>query len=217
MAGKKSKSDLESFRGELTELTEAIYALREQVRAESAAVAAATGIPMPANGASPARGAGAPAGERLGEGELVLRGAVRLAAAGSGGSDLAVEWSTEGVTVDLVAAQASEDLAKVLAAVGHRQRLAILMAMLAGPKSVAELVSALDLGTTGAAYHHLNVLLGAGLVVQAERGVFSIAPDRVAMVLTVLASPLIRATVTAADPEAAAVAAKPAKSRKAAA
>lgn len=217
MAGKKSKPDFESFRGELTELTEAIYALREQVRAESAAVAAATGIPMPASGASPARAAGAPAGEPLGEGELVLRGAVRLAAAGSGGSDLAVEWSTEGLTVDLVAAQASDDLAKVLAAVGHRQRLAILMAMLAGPKSVAELVSSLDLGTTGAAYHHLNVLLGAGLVVQAERGVFSIAPDRVAMVLTVLASPLSRATVTAADPEAAAVAAKPAKSRKAAA
>lgn len=215
MAGKKAKSDIESFRGELAELTEAIYALREQVRVESAAVAAATGIPMVANGSAPERGSSA--GEPLGDGDLALRGSVRLSGAGSGPGDLQVEWSTEGLTVDLVAAQASEELAKVLAAIGHRQRLGILMAMLAGPKSVSDLIGMLDLGTTGAAYHHLNVLLGAGIVTQVERGIFSVAPDRVAMVLTMLASPLIRATVTEAEPATEVVAVKPSKARKAAA
>ncbi|MGN6033190.1 MAG: ArsR/SmtB family transcription factor [Thermomicrobiales bacterium] len=211
MAGKKSKSDLESFRGELTELTEAIYALREQVRAESAAVAAATGITPSMNGSSPSR----PAADPLGEGDLVLRGSVRLASAGGAGG-LAVEWSSEDLNLDRVAGQASDDLAKVLAAIGHRQRLAILVAMLSGPRSAADLVGSLDLGTTGAAYHHLNVLVGAGLVTQAERGVFSVAPDRIAMVLTILASPLVRATVSAVEP-AAEPKAKPAKARKAAA
>lgn len=212
MAGKKSKSDLESFRGELTELTEAIYALREQVRAESAAVAAATGITPSLNGSAPSH----PAGEPLGEGELVLRGSVRLASAGGTG-DLAVEWSSEGLDLDRVAGQASDDLAKVLAAIGHRQRLAILMAMLAGPRSAADLVGSLGLGTTGAAYHHLNVLVGAGLVTQTERGVFSVAPDRIAMVLTILGSPLVRATVSAVDAPPEEPKAKPAKARKAAA
>ncbi|MGC4190923.1 MAG: helix-turn-helix domain-containing protein [Thermomicrobiales bacterium] len=192
MAGKKSKSEIEAIRSELTELTEAIYALREQVRMESAAVAAATGIDS-----SVADGVEAlPAGESLGEGEIVLRGSVRLPAAGTGGSDLAIAWSSEGLDASRLAGQASDDLAKVLAAIGHRQRLAILLAVLGGPKSAADLVATLELGTTGAAYHHLNVLSGAGLVTQVERGIFSIAPDRVAMLLTILASPLVRASAT---------------------
>ncbi|MGC4106638.1 MAG: ArsR family transcriptional regulator [Thermomicrobiales bacterium] len=213
MAGKKSKSDIESIRGELTELTEAIYSLREQVRMESAAVAAATGIDT---ASAPSRPASIPAGEPLGEGEIVSRGSVRLTGAGAGQTDLAVEWSSADLDVARLAGQASDDLAKTLAAIGHRQRLAILLAILSGPKSAADLVGTLGLGTTGAAYHHLNVLLGAGLVVQAERGIYTIAPDRVAMVLTVLASPLVHATVTGvATPEEAP--AKPRRARKGAA
>ncbi|MGB3328595.1 MAG: ArsR family transcriptional regulator [Thermomicrobiales bacterium] len=199
MAGKKSKSDIESIRTELTELTEAVYSLREQVRLESAAVAAATGIE--AVGATPP--AAAPVDhEPIGDGELVLRGSVRLPAAGAGRSDLSAQWTSTGLAVDQLAAAANDDLARVLAAIGHRQRLAILLAVLGGPRSAADLVGSLELGTTGAAYHHLNVLLGAGLVTQAERGVFSIAPDRVAMLLTILGSSHIHASVSAPASEA---------------
>lgn len=220
MAGKKSKSDIEAMRSDLTELTEAVYALREQVRLESAAVAAATGIDT-AGVSSANADAVAPDMEPLGVGQIALRGSVQLTAAGAGRSDLTVEWASPPIAVDQLAGEGDDDLAKILAAIGHRQRLAILLAVLAGPKSAVDLVGSLDLGTTGAAYHHLNVLLGAGLVTQAERGIFSIAPDRVAMVLTILASPLVRAVVTtvAASPEepATVAAPKPRRSRKVAA
>lgn len=202
MAGKKSKSDIESIRGDLTELTEAVYALRDQVRLESAAVAAATGIDAAGAAASTDKVVAADR-EPIGEGQLALRGSVRLPAVGSGSSDLVVDWDSAGIEIDQLAGEANDELVKVLAAIGHRQRLAILLAVLAGPKSAAELVGSLELGTTGAAYHHLNVLLGAGLVAQAERGVFSIAPERIAMVFTILASPLVRAIVSEAPVEAA--------------
>ena len=57
------------------------------------------------------------------------------------------------------------------------------------------MVSSLELGTTGAAYHHLKALQGAGLVVQQERGVFEIAPDQVGFVIGVLAALATEATI----------------------
>ena len=46
---------------------------------------------------------------------------------------------------------------------------------------------ALDLGTTGAAYHHLNVLQSADLVTQEGRGVFVVQPHRVSAIFSILA------------------------------
>ena len=195
MAGKKTKSEIEAIRGELTELTEAIYALREQVRVESAARAAASR----GDGATPEAPravAAMPDGEVPGEGEIALRGSVRLPGGGDGQPDLAVTWSWTGPGR---AAGASEDTVRALAAMGHRQRLAILRWLLDGPASAADLVGSLQLGTTGAAYHHLNVLLGAGLVMQAERGIYAVRPDRMPLLLTLLASSLISPSVTDAN------------------
>jgi DNA-binding transcriptional ArsR family regulator len=81
-----------------------------------------------------------------------------------------------------------ETSASILAAAGHPQRLAILGYILQKPASAGELVEALSLGTTGAAYHHLNVLQAAGFVTQLQRGIFRFQPDRIPVFVTMLAA-----------------------------
>ncbi len=173
MAGKKVKSEVEGIRNELQNLSEAVWALREHVTIQTAGAAAAastSGKPAPLkptdiaadlNGASTRRGA------------VVTRGVARNAS-----GDREYRWDVES-TVDNLLTIDDERTARLLAAIGHRQRLAILKLVLDGPKTAAELVSALELGTTGAAYHHLNVLQAADLVTQEGRGVFVVQPHRV--------------------------------------
>ncbi len=67
--------------------------------------------------------------------------------------------------------------AALMSALSQPQRLRIVLMLAESPRSVATLVEALGLKTTGAAYHHLNVLTNAGLVVQPERGSFALAPE----------------------------------------
>jgi DNA-binding transcriptional ArsR family regulator len=57
-------------------------------------------------------------------------------------------------------------VAQVLSALGSEVRLALLRALLEAPRTVAELVAELHLGTTGQAYHHLRELERAGYVEQ---------------------------------------------------
>lgn len=193
MAGKKVKNEVESIRTELNELTEAIYALREYVRIESAATAASR-IANIAPSAHPSR----IPGDRTG-GEVTSSGFTRLTT--SDDQPLTLQWSAREVTVATVMEDDSEQLARLLAAIGHRQRLAILKAILANPRSASELVSDLKLGTSGAAYHHLNVLQAADLVMQEDRGIFAIQPSRVGTLLSIMASPHI-VTVTDTAPDA---------------
>ncbi len=75
----------------------------------------------------------------------------------------------------------------MLAALGHRQRLLLLKAILQRPASVAELVERLGMGTTGQAYHHLHLLQAADLIEQEARGQFSFKGHRVPGFLTLLA------------------------------
>jgi DNA-binding transcriptional ArsR family regulator len=56
------------------------------------------------------------------------------------------------------------------------------------PTSAGELVESLSLGTTGAAYHHLNVLQAAGFVTQVQRGLFRFRLEKVPVYLTLLAA-----------------------------
>ncbi|WP_342774583.1 ATP-binding protein [Paenibacillus piri] len=60
--------------------------------------------------------------------------------------------------------------AKVLAALGHKQRLDLLLEVWNEPLTGAELVERLNMGTTGQLYHHLKALTGADLLQQEERG-----------------------------------------------
>ena len=87
-----------------------------------------------------------------------------------------------------------------LAAIGHRQRLSILLSLLQQPASVSDLVSSLELGTTGAAYHHLKALQGAGLVMQQERGMFEIAAEQIGFVIGALSALATEATVEEPPP-----------------
>ncbi|MGO4179694.1 ATP-binding protein [Paenibacillus sp. TAF43_2] len=64
----------------------------------------------------------------------------------------------------------TDKAAKILAALGNKQRLDILLAVLLEPLSGSDIVERLNLGTTGQLYHHTKALLGADLLVQEERG-----------------------------------------------
>jgi DNA gyrase subunit B len=180
MAGKKIKSEVESIRADMQQLTEAVWALREHVTVQSAAAAAegARRGAGPPDGRAVANDLIAPDGDR---GVVVTRGVVRSAT-----GDREYRWDLEAPTSDLLAID--DDLAaRLLAAIGHRQRIAILKAIIAQPTTAADLVSSLELGTTGAAYHHLNVLQAADLVTQETRGVFSIQPHRVSTIFAMFA------------------------------
>jgi DNA-binding transcriptional ArsR family regulator len=190
MAGKKSKSDIEGVRTELRTLSEAVWALRNQVSFEAAA-AAANGHRE--TGATPSPARDLEGGQ--GRGTVHTRGVVRSAQ-----DELEVSWESE-VDADSVLAEETEGPARILAAIGQPQRLAIVKLLLDGPTTAATLVSSLELGTTGAAYHHLNVLQSAGLVAQASRGVFELSPERAGAVLTILAGLKATSVVTTTDDE----------------
>jgi DNA gyrase subunit B len=176
----------------MQQLTEAVWALREHVTVQSAAAVAegtSRGVAL-SNGRAVASDLATPAGDR---GVVVSRGVVRSAA-----GDREYRWDLEASTGDLLAID--DDLAaRLLAAIGHRQRIAILKAILAEPATAADLVSSLELGTTGAAYHHLNVLQAADLVTQETRGVFSIQPHQVSAIFAMFAGIESAVSVTTVD------------------
>ncbi len=78
--------------------------------------------------------------------------------------------------------------ASLLAALGQPQRLRIAMMLAEQPAPVARMVEELGLKTTGAAYHHLNVLMNAGVVEQPQRGTYAIAAGASAQVHAVWAA-----------------------------
>lgn len=75
-----------------------------------------------------------------------------------------------------------------LAALGHPVRLEMLRLLLAGERTVAEIVDELDLGSSGVAYHHLQQLEAAGWVHTTTRGRRDIPPSRVVALLTAILS-----------------------------
>lgn len=78
---------------------------------------------------------------------------------------------------------------KVLACIGNANRLAILLEILRGPRTVASLVDKCGFGSTGQVYHHLKPLLAADIVVEDEqqKGVYVIQPHKVQGVIMLLA------------------------------
>lgn len=78
---------------------------------------------------------------------------------------------------------------KVLACIGNANRLAILLEILRGPKTVASLVEKCGFGSTGQVYHHMKPLLAADIVVEDEKqkGVYVIQPHKVQGVIMLLA------------------------------
>lgn len=192
MATKKLQKSIDTVKGDVRELVEAFWAFREEVMTQRAVSAAER---------QSASSGGAPAEDALALAADGSTGVLRVIGyyemPDGAGAQASHQWSLDDYPVEQVLSLPVEDAARVLAAVGHKQRLGIILMLLRCPATANEMVQALSLGTTGAAYHHLNVLQGTGLVEQAQRGVFSIVPERVPALLTILGglSGAIRAEV----------------------
>lgn len=98
-------------------------------------------------------------------------------------------WEPQGRSVDQLLDLDGDKVAKVLAALGHKQRIDILRSVLKEPLTGAQLVERLNMGTTGQLYHHIKALLGADLLVQEERGgLYSLPSHRALPLLLLLAA-----------------------------
>lgn len=107
---------------------------------------------------------------------------------GSGGRQS--NWIKNAVhTDDLLSLIESGLAGKVLACIGNANRLAMLLEILRGPKTVATLVEKCGFGSTGQAYHHMKPLLAADIIVEDEhqKGFYVIQPHKVQGVIMLLA------------------------------
>ncbi|MFK7693273.1 ATP-binding protein [Paenibacillus sp. HJGM_3] len=100
----------------------------------------------------------------------------------------AIRWQPQERRMELLLGMNSEKAAKVLAALGHKQRLDILKAVMSESLTGAELVERLSMGTTGQLYHHLKALIGADLLVQEPGGRYALPAHRNLPFLLLLAA-----------------------------
>ncbi|MCL2532181.1 MAG: winged helix-turn-helix domain-containing protein [Oscillospiraceae bacterium] len=99
-------------------------------------------------------------------------------------------WIREKIDTDHLLALIESDVAtKVLNCIGNNDRLNILLALLRGSKTVAQLVEYCGCNTTGQVYHHLKPLLAADVVAEDsnKRGYYLVLPHRVQGIIMVLA------------------------------
>jgi DNA-binding transcriptional ArsR family regulator len=182
--GKKTSKAIDKLRADVQGLSEAVWALKQHVGVEVAGEQAATGSTSGKNKTL----------ERLAEKAVDASAPGVISSFGSyvipdgAGTLRTIQWQLEEIPAETVLPSDVEATAERISAVGHKLRLAILLQLLDQPKSASDLVTALALGTTGAAYHHLNVLQHAGFVVQQERGTYEIVPEQIAAVVGILAA-----------------------------
>ena len=99
-------------------------------------------------------------------------------------------WIRNTVPVDDLLSLIEKGVAgKVLTCVGNENRLAILLEILRGPKTVAELVEKGHFGSTGQVYHHMKPLLAADIIVEdkQQKGLYIVQPHRVQGIVMLLA------------------------------
>lgn len=99
-------------------------------------------------------------------------------------------WIRNSVPTDELLSLIESGIAgKVLACIGNSNRLAMLLEILRGPKTVASLVEKCGFGSTGQVYHHLKPLLAADVIVEDgnQKGVYVIQPHKVQGVIMLLA------------------------------
>lgn len=68
-----------------------------------------------------------------------------------------------------------ESVAPVFAGLANPARIALLYALIDGPRTSQQLREVLDAGSVGQLYHHLRELLSAGLITQPARSKYAIA------------------------------------------
>ncbi|TYP68074.1 ATP-binding protein [Paenibacillus methanolicus] len=122
--------------------------------------------------------------------EFGTNGAGGIAYAGRyEGLEPPLRWETQEQSAEQLLGIDGEKAAKVLGAIGHKQRLDILLSALRGPIAGGELLERLGMGTTGQLYHHIKPLVGANLLQQEERGGrYSVPSNRVLPLLLLLAA-----------------------------
>lgn len=97
-------------------------------------------------------------------------------------------WISNGQdTDDLLSLIDSGNAMRVLSCIGSPERMRMILELLKKPLSVAELVTALDFGSTGQVYHHLKPLIAADIVTEEEKGKYAIVPHRVQGIIMLLA------------------------------
>lgn len=120
------------------------------------------------------------------------RGAVVFAGALSTEDGAGYEWQHGMLADDLLGELAdADDMTQVtdaLAALAQPVRLRLLLAVLNGRHTSAELGSIDGSGTTGQLYHHLRQLAAAGWLRSAGRGRYQIPAERVIPLLVALAA-----------------------------
>ncbi|MEJ9217158.1 ATP-binding protein [Paenibacillus glucanolyticus] len=89
-----------------------------------------------------------------------------------------LRWEPQERRMEQLLDMNTEKAAKILAALGNKQRLDILKAVMTEPLTGSELVERLNMGTTGQLYHHLKALLGADLLVQEHGGRYALPKHR---------------------------------------
>ncbi len=90
-------------------------------------------------------------------------------------------------TDDLLELIDSGNAMRVLSCIGSPERMRMILALLKKPMSAAELVSALNFGSTGQVYHHLKPLIAADIATEEEKGRYTIVPHRVQGIIMLLA------------------------------
>jgi hypothetical protein len=178
-----SAKKLNAVKADIRELAEAVWALRDEVRTNEAFRAAELqSMDEP--------------DEYLAEADVVLASMTlppefpgddsMLGYYGSSDSQAGYRNAPEERPVEDLLGTTVDESARALAAIGQTQRLRIVLLLLKRPASASDLVRNLSLGTSGAAYHHLNVLKAAGLVQQDQWGDFSIVPGRIPGITLIL-------------------------------
>lgn len=114
--------------------------------------------------------------------------------AGERGDDAVVTYAGDGQfgpgkmairqrkTLREVLSVSPESIAPVFGGLASPARIALLYALIDGPRTSQELREVLDAGSVGQLYHHLRELLAAGLVVQPARSVYQIPPNKIVAV-----------------------------------
>lgn len=189
MGDKKTRKGLDTLRGDIQELTEAVADLRDKLATQQALSSA--------ENESGRASTSTPLSDTTRELEAHARAAHEKGSISAFGffesssdheTPRVYRWSMEDRSMKDVLSGPITHFAHSLAAIGHPQRLNILLMLLSEPATANDVVTQLELGTTGAAYHHLNVLQAAGFVEQRHRGIFTIVPNKIPSLLTILAS-----------------------------
>ena len=184
LAKSKTRKSLDGLRGDIQELAESFAAFRDQIVTQQAGAAAERQRHHArAVGSSDHQHQEAVAVDDIG----VITMSGRYEALAENGESHQSEWTLERTKVHDILAFDIDQHAQRLAAIGHVQRLGIVIMLLKKPCTANDVVTELSLGTTGAAYHHLNVLHAAGFVEQRQRGMFSLVASQTPVLLTIFA------------------------------